>query len=99
MRVIPASSAAWMVAMLSCRSAGPYMPDMPMQPRPIADTTGPWVPSFRFFIVCLSCSGSADDGLRIVVDAQAGDVAQAVLAADRGAQFTIVDHQPLQRNF
>jgi len=23
---------AWMVAMLSARSAGPYMPDMPMQP-------------------------------------------------------------------
>ena len=26
-------------------SAGPYMPDMPMQPRPMAETMGPAVPS------------------------------------------------------
>jgi hypothetical protein len=28
-------------AMLSARSAGPYMPDMPMQPSPSTDTDGP----------------------------------------------------------
>src|SRR5947209_7978520 len=44
---MPASSAAWIVAMLSARSAGPYMPDMPMQPRPRAETSGPVDPSLR----------------------------------------------------
>src|ERR1017187_5193835 len=39
--------------MLSCRSAGPYMPDMPMQPRPRADTVGPLVPSGRCCILFL----------------------------------------------
>src|ERR1700687_4467997 len=36
-----------MVAMLSARSAVPYMPDMPMHPRPMADTIGPVDPSCR----------------------------------------------------
>jgi hypothetical protein len=39
-----------MVAMLSARSAGPYMPDMPMQPSPSALTSGPSAPSFRLWI-------------------------------------------------
>src|SRR6478736_5702510 len=34
-----------MVAMLSSRSAGPYMPDIPMQPKPTRDTSGPCSPS------------------------------------------------------
>ncbi len=38
---MPASSAAWIVAMLSRRSAGPYIPDIPMQPNPIRETSGP----------------------------------------------------------
>ena len=42
---MPASRAAWIVAMLSRRSAGPYMPDIPMQPSPIRDTSGPFAPS------------------------------------------------------
>ena len=36
--------AAWIVAMLSFSSAAPYIPDMPMQPRPIAETSGPFFP-------------------------------------------------------
>src|SRR3954468_20943013 len=47
---MPASSAAWIVAMLSARSAGPYMPDMPMQPRPSAETAGPEEPRERVSI-------------------------------------------------
>src|SRR5436305_15051236 len=43
---MPAFSAEWMVAMLSSRSAVPYTPDMAMQPRPTADTSGPRTPSF-----------------------------------------------------
>jgi hypothetical protein len=42
---MPASSAAWIVAMLSSRSAGPYIPDIPMQPKPTRDTSGPCSPS------------------------------------------------------
>ncbi len=34
-----------MVAMLSSRSAAPYMPDMPMHPKPTAETTGPAAPN------------------------------------------------------
>src|SRR6266545_720542 len=36
-----------MVAMLSARFAGPYRSDIPMHPRPMADTRGPWEPSER----------------------------------------------------
>jgi hypothetical protein len=39
------------VAMLSARSAGPYMPDMPMQPSAMAETFGPDEPSWR---TCMS---------------------------------------------
>ena len=39
-----------MVAMLSARSAGPYIPDIPMQPRPIAETGGPARPSVVIFM-------------------------------------------------
>jgi len=42
--------AAWIVAMLSASSAGPYMPDIPIHPRPIADTVGPLDPSWCVFI-------------------------------------------------
>jgi len=45
--VIPASSAAWMVAMLSRSSAGPYIPDMPIQPSASGKTEGPAEPSRR----------------------------------------------------
>src|SRR5437868_7891460 len=40
--------ARWMVAMDSVSSAGPYDVLMPMQPRPIAETSRPCLPSFRF---------------------------------------------------
>ncbi len=39
-----------MVAMLSPRSAGPYMSDMPMAPSPIAETSEPVVPNFKRFM-------------------------------------------------
>ena len=44
---MPASSAAWIVAMLSRSSAGPYIPDMPMHPSANGNTAGPAAPSFR----------------------------------------------------
>src|SRR5947209_20314740 len=44
---MPAARAAWIVASLSCSSAGPYMPDFPMQPRPTGMTVGPLLPSVR----------------------------------------------------
>src|SRR5574337_1431306 len=47
---MPASSAAWMVAMLSARSLAPYISDIPMQPRPMAGTLGPLWPSVRNII-------------------------------------------------
>src|SRR5450432_1581811 len=40
--------------MLSALSAGPYMPDMPMQPRPSGETTGPVEPSERAITVSSS---------------------------------------------
>lgn len=40
-----------MVAMDSARSASPYNADMPMQPRPRAETWGPVVPRVRVGIV------------------------------------------------
>ena len=40
------SIAAWMVAMLSASSAGPYMPHMPMQPRAMGKTAGPVAAKF-----------------------------------------------------
>src|SRR3954462_5031581 len=36
--------------MLSARSAGPYMPDMAIAPRPTSDVMGPAAPSWRFLI-------------------------------------------------
>src|SRR5262245_26502001 len=42
--------------MLSLRSAGPYVPDMPMAPRPSADTAGPAAPHWR---PCISFPGAA----------------------------------------
>src|SRR5919206_4460415 len=36
-----------MVAIDSSRSAGPYIPDIPMAPSPSADTVGPAAPSLR----------------------------------------------------
>src|SRR3954452_18651371 len=53
---MPASSAAWIVATLSSSSAGPYAPDIPMQPRASALTVGPVLPSCR---VCMPppCAG------------------------------------------
>ena len=54
---MPASSAAWIVAMLSARSAGPYMSDMPMQPRPMAETLGPCGPRVLFFMISENTMG------------------------------------------
>ena len=54
---MPAAIAAWMVAMLSARSLGPYMPDMPMQPRPTIETFGPVLPSLRVIMPCLRSIG------------------------------------------
>src|SRR5580658_2699493 len=42
---MPASSAAWMVAILSGSSLGPYIPDMAMHPRATRETAGPFLPS------------------------------------------------------
>ncbi|GAA0519270.1 hypothetical protein Ade02nite_80320 [Paractinoplanes deccanensis] len=53
-RVTPASSAACTVATLSSGSASPYgPPDMAIAPRPIAETTGPVLPSRRVRIAFL----------------------------------------------
>ncbi|GAA1851027.1 hypothetical protein GCM10009687_16860 [Asanoa iriomotensis] len=49
--VTPASRAACTVAMLSPRSEAPYAPDMPIAPKPSAETTGPPVPRVR---VCIT---------------------------------------------
>ncbi|GAA1578566.1 hypothetical protein GCM10009731_35660 [Streptomyces globosus] len=46
-RVTPASSAAWIVASDSPRSASPYSADMPIQPSPRGKTAGPVEPSRR----------------------------------------------------
>ncbi|MGC3999425.1 MAG: hypothetical protein QM767_19090 [Anaeromyxobacter sp.] len=46
-RFTPASSAAWMVAIDSASSAGPYMPDIPMQPRASGNVRSPEAPSER----------------------------------------------------
>ena len=47
---MPASSAAWMVAMLSARSLGPYASLIAIRPRPIADV----VPRVPRFFVCMA---------------------------------------------
>src|SRR3954469_2518204 len=47
---MPASIAAWMVAMLSPSSVGPYRSDIPMAPSPSADTRGPEAPSALVFM-------------------------------------------------
>jgi hypothetical protein len=44
--VDPELGARWIAAIDSCSSVGPYQADMPMQPRPSADTSRPW-PSVR----------------------------------------------------
>src|SRR4051812_48196094 len=44
--------------MLSSSSAGPYKPDMPMQPRPSADTFGPVPPSCRVSMRSTSPGGA-----------------------------------------
>jgi hypothetical protein len=48
-RVVPEPRA--IVAMLSASSACPYIPDIPMQPSPTAETCGPPFPSVR---VCMA---------------------------------------------
>src|SRR6266436_6346291 len=48
---MPASIAAWMVAILSASSAGPYTSDMPIQPSPRAETCGPFLPRVREFMM------------------------------------------------
>src|SRR5947199_9340899 len=64
MKVHPSSMARWMVAMDSVSSAGPYDVLMPMQPRPIAETSRPCLPSFRFsrLIDLLLCFGTCGWG-------------------------------------
>src|SRR5579883_2622320 len=47
-----------MVAMDSVSSAGPYDWLIPMQPKPMADTSRPWVPNFRFASISCSMRGS-----------------------------------------
>src|SRR6266516_5274478 len=56
--------ARWMAAMDSVSSAGPYDVLMPMQPRPIAETSRPCLPSFRFsrLIDLLLCFGTCGCG-------------------------------------
>src|SRR5687768_10628319 len=50
---MPSSIARWMVAIASSMSTAPYIalipatPAMPMQPRPMAETSSPWAPSLR----------------------------------------------------
>jgi len=55
------------VAMLSARSDGPYFPDMPMQPRPRAETVGPWSPSWRI-VHGLSSDGAGEKNRPAVAD-------------------------------
>src|SRR4051812_37620733 len=55
---MPRSSARWMVAIDSARSAGPYDWLMPMQPRPSADTARPPRPRVRVFMTASSSPGS-----------------------------------------
>src|SRR5919204_5045730 len=50
-KVTPRSRARWMVAIDSWSSAGPYDWLMPMQPRPMAETRRPWLPSVRCSMV------------------------------------------------
>ena len=50
---MPRSRASWMVAMDSLSSDWPYIPDMPMHPRAMAETVGPLVPSWRVGSVAL----------------------------------------------
>src|ERR1700722_4006355 len=54
----PASTAACKVARLSWRFAGPYIPDIPMQPSPSAETAGPVLPSGNCFIARTSLPAS-----------------------------------------
>ena len=44
-----------MVAMLSARSAGPYMPDMPMAPRPMAETVRAGLAEIDAVCIVISC--------------------------------------------
>src|SRR3954454_19544392 len=84
--LMPASSAAWIVAMLSSRSAAPYEPDIDMAPRLRAETAGPVAPRFLVCMVVLPASkcGPAD----VVVVTASGGVAAFVIdhAAPRGRQ-------------
>src|SRR4029077_21270539 len=54
---MPASTADCRVARLSLRSAGPYIPDMPMQPRPTVETIGPDLPSGTCFMAGTPTTG------------------------------------------
>src|SRR5947209_20449576 len=56
--------ARWIVGMDFVSSAGPYDVLMPMQPRPIAETSRPCLPSFRFsrLIDLLLCFGTCGWG-------------------------------------
>src|ERR1700733_9474728 len=47
MNVMPSSSARSNVRAASASSLGPYGPDMPQQPSPMAETAGPLLPSVR----------------------------------------------------
>src|SRR5581483_10628908 len=58
---MPSSRARWSVAMLSASSTGPYVPDMPMHPRPIAVTSGPARP--RRFVFSILCKVATAEGL------------------------------------
>ena len=46
-----------MVATLSARSDGPYIPDIAMQPSPSSGTSGPAFPSLRVRIVAMATEG------------------------------------------
>src|SRR5262245_57037738 len=51
-----------MVAMPSASSAGPYPPDMPMQPSPSSETTGPLRPRRRVRMTTLQKRARRHDG-------------------------------------
>src|SRR6266404_4908842 len=56
MRFTPRSRASWMVAMLSASSLAPYQlpAPIPMHPRAMGNTEGPFLPSLVSFVVVMS---------------------------------------------
>src|SRR5665647_1588657 len=71
-RLIPRSSARWIVATDSSSSISPYQADIPMQPRPCAETTSP-CPSVRVFMGPTVAKGASSNTCTVqIADAVRG---------------------------